>query len=77
MQLFQSVDISHPDNGITTTTLILGLVKKIHIRNDVLNEKGTVDPACLKPVSRMGDITYARLGDGFRLPRPSWNEGTS
>lgn len=22
----------------------------------------------------MGDITYGRLGDGFRIPRPQWND---
>ncbi|KAI0628447.1 hypothetical protein C8Q77DRAFT_1067984 [Trametes polyzona] len=71
-ELFQSVDIIHPTNGKHTATLILGLVKCIHVRQDVLNERGVVDYAKLRPVARLGDITYARVGDGFRLPRPSW-----
>lgn len=53
-------------------TLILGLVKLIHVRNDVLNERGHVDPAQFRPIARGGDITYLRTGDAFRLPRISW-----
>ncbi|TBU39424.1 hypothetical protein BD309DRAFT_969731 [Dichomitus squalens] len=71
-ELFQAVDITHPDTGKQTGTLILGLVKYIHLRNDVLNERGTVDFAKLKPIGRLGDISYARVGDAFRLPRPEW-----
>lgn len=48
-------------------------MKKIHVRNDVISDKGIVDPALFRPVSRLGDISYARLGDAFRLPRESWS----
>ncbi|EPT00533.1 hypothetical protein FOMPIDRAFT_1036692 [Fomitopsis schrenkii] len=71
-ELFQVIDITDPVSGAQTTTLILGLVKYIHVRKDVLNERGNVDPGKLKPVSRLGDISYARVGDGFRLARPGW-----
>ncbi|EIN14335.1 hypothetical protein PUNSTDRAFT_110446 [Punctularia strigosozonata HHB-11173 SS5] len=71
-ELFQNVEIVHPESGQTTCNLILGLVKCIHVRQDVLNEKGLVDPAKLQPVSRLGDISYARLGDPFRISRPTW-----
>lgn len=72
LQLFQAVDIVHPTSRKVTATLILGLVKCIHVRNDVLNERGVVDYAKLKPVGRLGDISYARVGDAFRLPRLAW-----
>ncbi|KAI0333209.1 hypothetical protein GY45DRAFT_1245176 [Cubamyces sp. BRFM 1775] len=70
--LFHAVDIVHPTSGQHTATLILGLVRCIHVRRDVLNERGVVDYAKLKPVGRMGDISYACVGDAFRLPRPQW-----
>lgn len=73
IQFLQDIDIIHPTTGRANSTLILGTVKYIHVRNDVLNEKGLVDPAKFKPVARLGDITYASLGDGFRLSRPSWD----
>ena len=71
-QLFQTVEITHPETGEQTATLVLGLVKSFHIRNDVLNERGLVDFTKLKPVGRIGDLAYTRVGDTFRLPRPSW-----
>ena len=66
------MDIIHPETGEQTATLVLGLVKCFHIRNDVLNERGLVDFTKLKPVGRAGDLAYTRVGDGFRLARPSW-----
>ncbi|KZT04739.1 uncharacterized protein LAESUDRAFT_727615 [Laetiporus sulphureus 93-53] len=73
-ELFEAHDIIHPDTGACTTTLILGLVKYIHVRKDVLTERGYVDPARLRAVGKMGDITYARQGDAFRIPRPDWGK---
>ncbi|KAI6151499.1 hypothetical protein BKA82DRAFT_4099914 [Pisolithus tinctorius] len=57
-----------------TTTLILARVKYIHVRKDVLNERGVVDITKYKPIARLGDISYARIGDAFRLPRPVWEQ---
>ncbi|TFY59011.1 hypothetical protein EVJ58_g6048 [Rhodofomes roseus] len=71
-ELFQTIDVADPESGAHTTTLILGHVKYIHVRKDILNERGNVDPAKLKPVGRMGDISYSRVGEGFRIARPVW-----
>jgi len=71
-ELFSSTPIIHPDTGVTTTTMILGLVKCIQVRNDILNERGNVDSAKLQAVCRLGNIQYASLGQAFRIPRPSW-----
>lgn len=72
VQVYQDIDIIHPDTGEHSNTFILGLVKAIHVRNDVLNERGVVDVAKFKPIARLGDISYASLGTAFRLPRPQW-----
>ncbi|CCM06658.1 uncharacterized protein FIBRA_08943 [Fibroporia radiculosa] len=76
-ELYQIHDLAHPDTGAVTTTLILGLVKYIHIRADMLNARGYVDPVKLRAVGKMGDITYARQGDMFRVPRPTWARDSS
>ncbi|KAH7903376.1 hypothetical protein BJ138DRAFT_1074133 [Hygrophoropsis aurantiaca] len=73
-ELFQAIDIIHPETGEHTSTLVLALVKYIHVRNDMLNERGLVDITKFKPVSRLGDISYARVGDAFRIPRPTWQQ---
>jgi len=71
-ELLQAIDIINPATQITTTTMILGSVKYIHVRKDVLTDKGIVDPGKLKAVGRMGDNSYSRATEGFRLLRPSW-----
>ena len=72
--MFEAHDIVHPNNGLATTVLILGLVKHIHVRKDVLNERGNVDPGKLKPVGRLGDILFGSLGGGYRIPRPVYKD---
>ncbi|KAI5997061.1 hypothetical protein EDD15DRAFT_2412765 [Pisolithus albus] len=72
-ELFQAIDITHPVSGQITTTMILAHVKYIHVRNDVLNERGVVDITKYKPIARLGDISYGRVGDVFRLARPVWD----
>ncbi|GJE94216.1 flavin reductase family protein [Phanerochaete sordida] len=79
-ELYQAIDIIHPDTGAKTNTFVLGLVKKIHVRNDVLLDRHSeanpgdvvklVDPTKFKPVARMGDITYASCGPLYRIGRP-------
>lgn len=44
-------------------------------REDGINEdKNIMDPAVLRPMARMGGITYARVVDGIELPRPVYDE---
>ncbi|KAH9941440.1 hypothetical protein B0H21DRAFT_752741 [Amylocystis lapponica] len=73
-ELFQTLDIVHPDTGVTTTTLVLGRVLCAHVRNDVLTPKRTVDIARLQPLAALGDISYAPVGAPFRVPRFRWEE---
>ncbi|KAJ7746478.1 hypothetical protein DFH07DRAFT_832690 [Mycena maculata] len=72
-ELLQNIEIKDA-SGVVTANLVLGTIKYIHVRKAVLNERGLVDPAKLKAVARMGDITYVKLGDGYRIPRPVWAE---
>jgi hypothetical protein len=58
-----------------SATLVLGRVKHIHVRNTVLRSDGLrSDPAMLRVVSRLGSKTYGRLGEGFDLKKPEWDE---
>jgi flavin reductase (DIM6/NTAB) family NADH-FMN oxidoreductase RutF len=54
-------------------TGVLALIEGVRfwVREDALNEeKNLIDPAVLRPVARLGGITYARVVDGFEIPRP-------
>jgi hypothetical protein len=68
------VDLIPDDTpGVPSTHLVLGTIKYIHVRKDMLNPtRNVVDPDKLKPIARMGDISYTRIRDAFRLPRFSW-----
>ncbi|MCJ1285254.1 hypothetical protein MMC26_004594 [Xylographa opegraphella] len=44
-------------------------------REDAINEeRNAIDPAVLKPVSRLGGITYGRTTGFFELPRPDFED---
>ncbi len=59
-----------------TTTLVLGTIKFIHMRNDILNDDGLPDIGKLKPVSRIGSPLFATVSEGFPLTAVmgSWKE---
>ncbi|EHK98064.1 hypothetical protein M7I_6112 [Glarea lozoyensis 74030] len=45
------------------------------VREDAINEdKNIIDPAILKPISRLGGITYGRTTEGLEIPRPDYKE---
>ncbi|KAG1850515.1 hypothetical protein C8R48DRAFT_727409, partial [Suillus tomentosus] len=71
-ELYQSIDITHPVTGEHNSTLILAHVKYFHVRNDMLTSRGAIDLTKFKPVGRVGDISYARVGDTYRIPIPLW-----
>lgn len=75
LQLYFHKDLSPPDSSEVTTTLILGLIKQAHIHETVLAADGSsVDPSKLRPIARLGGLTYARILEGFDLDRPSWKD---
>jgi hypothetical protein len=57
------------------TTGVLAIVEGLRfwVREDALNEAGDfVDPAVLRPMSRLGRITYGRTTEVFDIPRPDF-----
>lgn len=63
---------SKTDPNRTTGTLLIVEGMKFHIRQDVINEDKTIDVSKLKPIARLGGITYAKLVSGFEIPRPDY-----
>lgn len=44
-------------------------------REDAINEdRNLIDPAVLRPMSRLGGITYGRLTEAMEIPRPDYKE---
>ena len=63
--------IMHSDKtGHPTGAIVLGKITRLQVREDILDGQGSIDPDKLKPISRLGGITYGRTTHGFELPRP-------
>lgn len=53
--------------------VVIGEVTHLHIDPSVWKD-GRVDPELLDPVCRLAGTRYARLGEVFKLDRPTWDE---
>ena len=58
-------------------TGVLALIEGVRfwVREDAINEEKTIiDPQVLRPMSRLGGISYGRVVQGVELPRPDFEE---
>ena len=58
-------------------TGVLAIIEGVRfwVREDAVNEeKNIIDPAILRPMSRLGGITYGRTVEGVEIPRPDFEE---
>ncbi|KAL3964859.1 hypothetical protein ACCO45_001863 [Purpureocillium lilacinum] len=56
-------------------TIVVFEGTRMWVREDALNEQqNLVDPAVLRPVSRLGGISYGRLTQAVEIPRPSFEK---
>ncbi|MFH1497225.1 MAG: flavin reductase family protein [Verrucomicrobiota bacterium] len=56
--------------GPLAGNIIVGQILCAHVRDDVLDDAGLVDPLKLDPVARLGGESYSRLGELFAIKRP-------
>ncbi|KAF7288709.1 SEC7 domain-containing protein [Mycena chlorophos] len=75
-ELYFHKDLTPPDSELVTTTLVVGLIKRARVVEQVLDPEGhqVVLPEKLQPVARLGGKIYATLGGGFELDRLSWRK---
>jgi flavin reductase (DIM6/NTAB) family NADH-FMN oxidoreductase RutF len=57
-------------SGPISANLVIGQVVMIHISENVLDERGQIDPRKLRTIARLGSDYYCRSTDLFELPRP-------
>lgn len=60
-------------------TGVLAIIEgtRFWVREDAINkDRNIIDPAILRPMSRLGGITYGRLTEGLELTRPDFDEVT-
>ena len=58
-------------------TGVLAIIEGVRfwVREDAIDEqRAIVDPAVLRPMSRLGGIMYGRTTEGVEIPRPDWEQ---
>ncbi|KDN48427.1 hypothetical protein K437DRAFT_255533 [Tilletiaria anomala UBC 951] len=60
--------------GGLTTVIVVARVVVLHVREDCLNEDGSVNMAQMLPLTRVSGMLYTRTTHGFELVRPKWDE---
>lgn len=63
--------IHHFGEGPIGSNLVLGQVLMIHVRDDLLDPRGRIDPRKLQTIGRMGADYYCRTTDLFEMKRPN------
>ncbi|KAF5129716.1 hypothetical protein E5D57_006047 [Metarhizium anisopliae] len=62
-------------SGQKTGVMVVLEGVRFWVREDAVNEdRNMIDPAVLRPIGRMGGITYSRTNEAFELPRPKFEE---
>lgn len=57
------------DGAPGSSTLIVGQILLMHLAKEIFDE-GRVNPAKLKPIARLGGISYTKLGERFEIAVP-------
>ena len=60
-------------------TAVLAIIEGVRfwVREDAINaDRNIIDPGVLRPMSRLGGITYGRTVEGIEIPRPDFDEAT-
>ncbi len=66
-ELYRAVPVGE---GPGHSTVVIGLIKHIHIRDDLLDEQGRVDIHRLQAIGRLGKFEYCSVRDIFEMQRP-------
>ncbi|KAH7324825.1 FMN-binding split barrel [Stachybotrys elegans] len=66
---------SRANPGRISSTVVTVEGTRFWVREDALNEeKNTIDPTVLRPMGRLGGITYGRCIEAMELPRPDFEK---
>ncbi|OIW22871.1 hypothetical protein CONLIGDRAFT_719699 [Coniochaeta ligniaria NRRL 30616] len=73
MREFESRDPSTPGKKTGVMVILEGV--NFWVREDALNEeRNIINPSILRPVSRLGGVTYGRTTQGYELLRPKFKD---
>jgi flavin reductase (DIM6/NTAB) family NADH-FMN oxidoreductase RutF len=64
------LEILHLGKGPIGSNLVLGQILVMHVADNLLDDRGRVDPRKLQTIGRMGQDYYCRTTDLFEMKRP-------
>lgn len=76
-QLLQIVEILPEHPGETRSSVVFGRVIGVHMAPEYFTEEGRFDSVSVKPLTRLGGIDYATVGDILQMPAPFRRAGQS
>lgn len=62
--------------GPGSSTLVIGTIVMIHVRDSIVDERHRVDLRGLRPIARLSGADYAYVHETFRMPRGRYNRQT-
>jgi len=72
-KLMDVKEFTSPQSGKMTAIMVILQGHYFHVREDAINEaRNLIDPSILRPMSRLGGITYGRVTQGVEIPRPDY-----
>jgi flavin reductase (DIM6/NTAB) family NADH-FMN oxidoreductase RutF len=66
--LHQSI---HLGSGPAGANLVIGRIVRIHVKDELFDDDGNINPAQLDTIGRLGGAGYSRTTERFELPRPT------
>ncbi|MET0310597.1 MAG: flavin reductase family protein, partial [Burkholderiaceae bacterium] len=69
-RLMRIVEIEPEWPGETPSTIVMGRVIGLHIREGFLDSEGRFDTVKAQPATRLGGYQYATVGDVVEMPAP-------
>lgn len=74
-KLMDTKEFESPATGKKTGVLAIIQGVRFHVREDAINEDwNAIDPEILRPMSRLGGISYGRTLEAMEIPRPEYDE---
>lgn len=66
-ELYKTLEVGDGSEG--SSTIVVGKILMIHVHEPAYKD-GKILLSELKPISRLGGISYGKLGETFEIPRP-------
>ena len=69
--VLQIVDIEPRQESESRSSVVFGRIIGVHLQDEFVTERGHFDVARTRPLTRLGGLQYASIGEIIELPRPS------